>query len=602
MAAKTFWKVFGEKRKENTVSFFTTLIINSLAAFSEGLSFGLILLALTSLNGHAISRLEKVSFIPWHQFSSQQLFTGFIIAAILFQVLRSALSYLSQRSISRLSVRCQVAMEKQIYRKIFSLPFSYIHRYKSGDLVEAVQTPGKIFAVLDAVNRLGVSIFNMCALVVLLFVISVPMTTVLLGLFTLIYVTQKIIFRRIATYSTAATKELASFNHYTFQCLNGIKAIFTFNRQHYIHQEVEKKAELVGETSGRLYLINFALGPLNEALGVLTVGICIVLGPLLLVGSQDVILPALLTFVAVAYRLSVRMQAFIAGIGTVIYYSGAFSHLDAFLEQPEPHDASKKRLGFSGLQKGVEFKDVSLRYEGSERYSVSRVCFSLEKGGFLAFVGTSGAGKSSIADLLIGLYEPTEGSIQIDGINRDDLDLGSWKETLGVVSQETFLLNATVEENIRFGCMRSTKEEIKQAARQAHAHEFIERLSLGYQTLLGTNGHSLSGGEKQRIALARALLRKPDLLILDEATSHLDSHSERIIHETFASLYRKKTLVVIAHRLSSVMHADQILVMEEGEVVERGTHNELIALSGRYAHFWGLQQSKEIKEEEYVRN
>lgn len=204
-------------------------------------------------------------------------------------------------------------------------------------------------------------------------------------------------------------------------------------------------------------------------------------------------------------------------------------------------------------------------------------------------MGSSGAGKSSIADLLAGLYDPTQGEILVDGISMARFDLGSWQQKLGVVSQDTFLFNASIADNIAFGTPDATRQAIEKAAEQAQASPFIEALPEGLDTLVGERGYRLSGGQRQRLSLARAILRDPELLILDEATSALDSESERLVQQAIDRFERKHTVLVIAHRLSTIVNADLICVLEKGKIVEQGDHSELISLGGRYASLWAQQ-------------
>jgi len=206
-------------------------------------------------------------------------------------------------------------------------------------------------------------------------------------------------------------------------------------------------------------------------------------------------------------------------------------------------------------------------------------------------VGPSGAGKSTIADLIVGLYEPTSGSISINGHSILDLDLPSWQRRLGVVSQDTFLFNASISENLTFGLEGVTQQQLELAAAQAQAAGFIESLPDGYNTLVGERGYRLSGGQRQRLSLARALLRQPELLILDEATSALDSESERLVQEAIQQVEGQCTVLVIAHRLSTIVNADQILVLDQGCIIQRGNHQQLLASPGMYQRLW-QQQSK----------
>jgi ATP-binding cassette subfamily B protein/subfamily B ATP-binding cassette protein MsbA len=207
----------------------------------------------------------------------------------------------------------------------------------------------------------------------------------------------------------------------------------------------------------------------------------------------------------------------------------------------------------------------------------------------VALVGPSGAGKSSVADLLVGLYTPTAGRVLIDDQDLNQLDLISWQQRLGVVSQDTFLINASLADNIGFGRPDASRAQIEAAAALAQASGFIETLPEGYDTLVGERGYRLSGGQRQRISLARAFLRNPELLILDEATSALDSHSERLVQEALERFEDGHTVLVIAHRLSTVVGADLICVMRNGQIAEQGTHNELLSRQGVYKDLWDMQ-------------
>jgi ATP-binding cassette subfamily B protein/subfamily B ATP-binding cassette protein MsbA len=213
----------------------------------------------------------------------------------------------------------------------------------------------------------------------------------------------------------------------------------------------------------------------------------------------------------------------------------------------------------------------------------------------VALVGSSGAGKSSLADLLVGLYEPTEGQMLVDGTPLADFDLISWQQQLGVVSQDTFLFNATIAENISHGSPNATRAQIVEAAEKAQAAGFISDLPDGYDTLIGERGYLLSGGQRQRLSLARAILRDPELLILDEATSALDTQSERLVQQAIDQFERQHTVLVIAHRLSTIVKADLICVLDKGQIVEQGNHQELLEKHGIYAGLWRQQVSMESK-------
>ncbi|PSN79849.1 ABC transporter ATP-binding protein, partial [filamentous cyanobacterium CCP4] len=248
---------------------------------------------------------------------------------------------------------------------------------------------------------------------------------------------------------------------------------------------------------------------------------------------------------------------------------------------------------FTTLQSAITFEGIDFKYPTAKDWSLQGVDLALPKGTTLALVGASGAGKSTLADLLPRFYDPIGGRIAIDGVDLREFDLGSLRRAMGIVSQDTFLFNATVRDNIAYAQPAATDDEVVQAARRANAYEFISQLPQGFDTVVGDRGVLLSGGQRQRIAIARALLQNPPILILDEATSALDTVSEQLVQQALEDLSRDRTTLVIAHRLSTIRKADQIAVLDQGRVVELGTHDELLQQQGRYTDLYTLQFAQE---------
>jgi ATP-binding cassette subfamily B protein len=249
----------------------------------------------------------------------------------------------------------------------------------------------------------------------------------------------------------------------------------------------------------------------------------------------------------------------------------------------------------------IEYDDVSFAYEGEET-TLDGVDFTAESGETVALVGATGAGKSTIGKLLFRLYDVTDGAVRVDGHDVRDLQLSGLREAIGYVSQDTFLFDGTVAENIRYGRFNAGEEAVREAAKAAEAHEFIDAFAEGYETRVGERGVKLSGGQRQRIALARVILQDPEILLLDEATASVDTETEFLIQRSLDRLSADRTTVVIAHRLSTIKDADRILVLEDGQIVERGSHKELLAVDGLYANLWGVQAG-DIEElpEQFVR-
>jgi len=262
--------------------------------------------------------------------------------------------------------------------------------------------------------------------------------------------------------------------------------------------------------------------------------------------------------------------------------------LEIFDSQPAVRNAPGA-VALTGVRQAISFKNVSFRY--GEELILKEINLEVPCGTRLAIVGSSGAGKTTLVNLLPRFYDPTEGQILIDGCDLRTMTQESIRQQIGLVTQETFLFNDTVANNIAYGKPTATRAEIIAAARRAHAHEFVEQMPQGYDTLVGDNGVRLSGGQRQRVAIARALLKDPPILILDEATSALDSESERAVQAAMEELMEGRTVFVIAHRLSTVQRADRIIVLEQGRIVESGVHSELLQKGGIYKRLYDLQFS-----------
>jgi ATP-binding cassette subfamily B protein/subfamily B ATP-binding cassette protein MsbA len=354
-------------------------------------------------------------------------------------------------------------------------------------------------------------------------------------------------------------------------------------------QQLLAENERLQRRSARLSNV---IGPFSALLPIVAIAVIAGVSVVFFANRASGVLPSLVTFVLALQRFNVRLGG-LASLATS--YAGrvaAVARLNAILNDGDKQFVRKGGIPFHALRKGIELQNVSLSYAADLPLALKRINLTIERGSTVALVGASGAGKSSIADMLVGLYDPSKGRIVVDGSDLQRLDLASWQQHLGVVSQDTFMFNASIAENIAFGSPQAAAEEIQSAATMAQAARFIESLPQGYNTLIGERGYRLSGGQRQRLSLARALLRRPELLILDEATSALDSHSERLVQEAIEQFEQGHTVLVIAHRLSTIVNADLICVMEKGEIVERGRHELLLDQGGRYAALWQQQVSQ----------
>ena len=587
---KPFFSTIFSKKKRNFLLFCVMIVSNITAALMEGISFSLLIFALTALGGTLSSNIP--SFFLWifpslTNASSITLFNIFISFSVGLQILRSLMSYGGQFFTAYLSTKLQVDLQKKIHHQIFSLSFPCASRYKVGDLVEYASAPSLVMQGLtDAFNQAIVAAFTAITLSCLLIYISLKLSLVVLLSFALVFFLQKIIIKKISEHSTLFVKWQTNFTKDVIQNLQALRLIFTYNQQKKAYQDIEENIETLSKITLKQSSLSYFLTPFNECMSIFLVSICLLLGPVFLTTNT---LPVLLTFITITYRLSSRVQAFIGSLGNIARCRGYFDRINYILTNEDkeftPTCNSNEKLTFQTLS----FNKVQLTYPQCTKPSLKDISFSLNKGETLALAGPSGAGKSSILDLIIRLYDPEKGEIKVNQQYLNQLSIKSWRNSLGVVSQDSIIFNDSIRKNILFGNEMACEDELIEACRVSDFLEFVLQLPQKFDTIVGERGYKLSGGERQRLALARAIIRKPEILILDEATSNLDSQSELFIQNTIEKLHHQKTIILVAHRLSTITKADQILFIDNGVVCEKGSHKELLQKNGRYATFWEIQ-------------
>jgi len=374
--------------------------------------------------------------------------------------------------------------------------------------------------------------------------------------------------------------------------IQALRLLHTMGQLEQADQDIRSRmGELEGNKRAQAKL-NSINAPIMAVLPILMIAALTSLSLIVFGNRSSGILPSLVTFVMALQRLNGSITSITQSLGSLTNNAAGLDILNRTLESSDKEFRRKSGASFNALTKEIEFRDVTLSYSPDLKPALSNIDLKITKGQTIALVGTSGAGKSTLADMLIGLYPASSGELLIDGIPLVQLDLSSWQKRLGVVSQDTFLFNASIFDNIRFGNPGATMEDVEAASRKAQAHTFITELPMGYETVIGERGYRLSGGQRQRLSLSRAILRDPELLILDEATSALDTESEELVQQAIDQFEGKYTVLVIAHRLSTIVNADVICVMEQGKIIERGSHAELIKMGGRYSKLWA-KQSKE---------
>ncbi len=590
--------IFHDKRKRGFLCSFV-VILNTIASLFEGASFACVFLALSTLNGDKIGGV--ISWFPsfltsaLSTLSQNRLFTVFLLGAVFLQVFRSALSYCAQFLMTYWGAKVQAIIQEGIYDRIFRLSYRCVSNYKIGDLEDYTKAPTMfVTPFFDSINRLLVSLLISTVILILMFFLSVKLSFFVLGLIGAVAISQSFIIKRVAINSQRQTESIVEQAKQSVQSLYGLKAVYSFNRQKQILKSLSVTIKNTALSTVKLYIWNHLILPVNEIAGVLLVGATLIMGVFLLESGHLPLLATLVTFLTLTYRLAFRLHAMMAEFGGLARYYGSFLRCVEIWKDEDKEFRSQggeKCPPFCGQ---ITFDNASLTYLPKSDPALENISCVIPRGKTTAFVGASGAGKSSLIDLIVRLYEPTQGKVCIDGKELATYSLDSWLERLGVVCQDTIIFNESVEDNIRFGLMDTSQKEIEKAATIAGAHEFILSLPQGYQTVVGEKGFRLSGGERQRLALARALLRDPEILILDEATSNLDSLSESLIQQALNNLHGQKTIVIVAHRLSTVKEADKIIVLDKGQIIEQGTHQELLDMQGKYHHFWNLQSETAI--------
>lgn len=483
-------------------------------------------------------------------------------------------------------------VRQNLFNKAMSLPLSYYSNERKGDLMARIQSDvGEIeiavIAVLELFFREPIAvILNVAALLY-----WSPQLT--LFSFILLPLTAFVISRIGKSLKRTAGQErieLGVLFSKMEEALGGIRIIKAFNAQKFIRESFRKTNLRHQQLTTKAFRKRDLSPPLNEFLAVVVMlGIVWYGGSMILdnKAGNGFDGPQFIGFILVFSQLLRPIQGIATSVANLNKAEAAQLRINEVLDTDEKIHEVAHPVSSVELRDGIRYENVSFAY--SEEAVLKQVSFFIPKGKTVALVGESGSGKSTISDLLPRFYDVQSGGIFIDDVNIRDLKVDYLRSKIGIVSQESILFNGTVAENIAFGKPHATREEIIEAAKIANAHKFIEELENGYDTQIGERGNKLSGGQKQRVSIARAVLKNPDILILDEATSALDTESEKLVQEALNKLMADRTSLVIAHRLSTIRNADEIIVLSKGEIIERGTHDELIGKGGTYAYLSSLQ-------------
>jgi subfamily B ATP-binding cassette protein MsbA len=573
------------------------LIFTLLAAAFEGFGVGFLLTFLQSLTEPNAEPIK--TGIEWFDIwilasnasAARRLYqiSGLIL---LTTIIRVGFIYLGRVYTGISQSRLAYQLRIRLFEQLQSLSLSYFSKTKSGELINTLTAEiTQLMQAFDVVSFLLIRFSTLLVYIIAMVLLSWQLTLISVLLFSLLSAAIANLIKKVREISFYRTKARGKYTSAALEFISGIRTVQAFAAQDFERQKFYESSDEILQSEVQYSKLSALIEPLTESVATtILVGMLIVAFATLIPTGQLQI-ASLLTFLFILFRLMPIVRQLNGARARLGNFQGSISNINELLRTDNKTYLLNGTKNFPGLGQAIEFRSVDFGYN-SEQLVLKDINLTFEQGKTTALVGASGAGKSTLVDLIPRFYDPTHGQVLIDGIDLKTFEIHSLRRKIAVVSQDTFIFNNSVQNNIAYAMIDSvSKDEIITAARQANALEFIQELPQGFETQLGDRGVRLSGGQRQRIAIARALLRDPEILILDEATSALDSVSERLIQESLEQLSVGRTVIAIAHRLSTIIKANKVIVLEQGQVVEEGSYQELLDQRGKLWKYHQMQHN-----------
>lgn len=607
---KEFWSILREYVPPYKKYLVGSVVMNILSAVFNVFSFSLLIPILQILFNISDATYE---FIPWHRgmdfgdltnnvywyidtlvaaSGPARVLLGLCVTFCAIVFIKTACYFGAAAVMVPIRTGIVKDLRMQIYNKILSLPLGFFSQERKGDIIARIS--GDVQEVENSItSTLEMLIKNPVLIIIYMSVLLIMSWE--LTLFTILFApvmiwTMGAIGRKLRAQSAEAQQYWSDTMSQVEETLGGLRIIKAFLAENKMSARFEGITDAMRRKNNRVAVRQASAHPVSELLGSTMIAIVLWFGGTLILSSKSIIdAPSFMSYMAILYCIIQPIKDLSRAAYGIPKGLASMERINVILNAENPITQTPFSKHISTFNEVISFEDVSFCYEQGGKQVLKNIDLKISKGRNIAIVGASGAGKSTLVDLIPRFYDPTSGRITIDGINIKDVCIRDLRGLMGNVNQDPILFNDTIFNNIAFGVENATMEQVIAAAKIANAHDFIMEKENGYDTNIGDRGQLLSGGQRQRISIARAILQNPPILILDEATASLDTESERMVQEALDYLMSSRTTISIAHRLSTVKKADEIIVMNEGRIVERGTHDELLLKNGYYKKLYEMQ-------------